>query len=76
VLLVADPAERIRRREAELTGQADHAAVTDQVVRRDRDDSTVSEFITPAPGVTLIDSTHLSIDQVVDRVLRLIPANE
>jgi cytidylate kinase len=45
------------------------------VVRRDRDDSAVSAFITPAPGVTLIDSTHRDVSQVVDAVLALIPAN-
>ena len=73
VLLVADPAERIRRREAELAGAADRSAVTDQVVRRDRDDATMSQFETPAPGVTLIDSTHLSLDEVVQAVLDLIP---
>ena len=74
VLLVADPAERIRRREAELAGAADRAQVTDQVVRRDRDDATMSQFETPAPGVTLIDSTYLSLDEVVERILALVPA--
>ena len=74
VLLVADPAERIRRREAELAGAVDRAQVTDQVVRRDRDDATMSQFETPAPGVTLIDSTYLSLDEVVDRILALVPA--
>ncbi|MCL2316423.1 MAG: (d)CMP kinase [Actinomycetia bacterium] len=73
VLLVADPAERVRRREAELAGAADHASVTDQVVRRDRDDATMSQFETPAPGVTLIDSTHLWPDEVVARILTLVP---
>ncbi|MDR0436444.1 MAG: (d)CMP kinase [Propionibacteriaceae bacterium] len=73
VLLVADAAERVRRREAELGGKADHAAVVDQVVRRDRDDSTVSEFHEPAPGVTLIDSTYLELDEVVAQVIALVP---
>jgi cytidylate kinase len=73
VLLVADPAERVRRREAELSGKADRAQVTDQVIRRDRDDSTVSEFHKPAPGVTLIDSTHLTLDEVIDQVISLVP---
>lgn len=66
VLLVADPAARIARRHAELGEQVDAEAVTDQVVRRDRDDSTVSEFHTPAPGVTLVDSTFLSLDEVIE----------
>jgi len=73
VLLVADPEVRIRRRELELGGKVDHAQVTDQVVRRDRDDSTVSEFITPAPGVTLIDSSRRSLKAVVSLILGLVP---
>jgi cytidylate kinase len=73
VLLVAAAAERVRRREAELNGKADHAAVIDQVVRRDRDDSTMSEFHKPAPGVTLIDSTHLDLTEVVAQVIALVP---
>ena len=71
VLLVADPAARIARRAAELEGKADEAAVTDQVVRRDRDDSTVSNFTEASEGVTVIDSTHLSLDEVVDSILQL-----
>ena len=72
VLLVADPAARIARRQAELEGVAVEQ-VTDQVVRRDRDDSTVSEFGTPADGVTLVDSTHLNLEQVIDHVCSLVP---
>lgn len=73
VLLVADAAARIARRQAELEG-VDTAQVTDQVVRRDHDDSTVSEFAEPADGVVLIDSTHLGLGQVIDRVCELVPA--
>ncbi|HSN44202.1 MAG TPA: (d)CMP kinase [Propionibacteriaceae bacterium] len=71
VLLVADSGARIARRHAELGESVDAAAVTDQVVRRDRDDSTVSEFHTPAPGVTLVDSTDLSLDEVIDVIAKL-----
>jgi len=73
VLLVADPAIRMARREAEI-GHLTPAELADQVVRRDRDDSTVSQFETPAPGVTLIDSTYLSLDEVADAVIELVPA--
>ncbi|MGJ6979261.1 (d)CMP kinase [Aestuariimicrobium soli] len=73
VLLVADADARIRRREAELAGRADTEAVTDQIVRRDRDDSTVSQFEQPAEGVTLIDSTHLTLAEVIDRIVALVP---
>lgn len=73
VLLVADPAARIARRQAELGGKADHAQVTDQVIRRDADDSTVAAFTEAAPGVTVVDSTHLTLDQVIDRICGMAP---
>lgn len=71
VLLVADPQARVARRERELGGAVDTAAVTDQVLRRDRDDSTVAAFTEAAPGVTVVDSTELSLDQVIDRICQL-----
>lgn len=73
VLLVADPAARIARRQAELGDRADHAQVTDQVIRRDADDSTVAAFTEAAPGVTVVDSTHLTLDQVIDRICGMAP---
>jgi CMP/dCMP kinase len=74
VLLVADSQARIARRHAELFDQADIDAVTDQVVRRDRDDSTVAQFTSAAPGVHVIDSTELSLDDVVSAICALVPA--
>lgn len=71
VLLVADPAARVARRAAEVAGKASAAEVTDQVLRRDRDDSTVSNFTDAAEGVTVIDSTFLTPDEVVDRIISL-----
>lgn len=71
VLLVADPAARVARRAAEVEGKATAAEVTDQVLRRDRDDSTVSNFTDAAEGVTVIDSTHLSPDEVVDAIIAM-----
>ena len=56
VLLTASEEARLRRRSAELHGDADDAAVEatrDQVVRRDQDDSTVSTFTEAAEGVVL-----------------------
>ncbi len=73
VLLVADPAARVARRQAELGNRVDHAAVTDQVIRRDRDDSTVAAFTEAAPGVTVVDSTELSLEQVIDVICGLVP---
>lgn len=72
VLLVADPEARVARRAAEVAGQASAAEVTDQVLRRDRDDSTVSNFTDAAEGVVVIDSTWLSPDEVVARIVALV----
>ena len=74
VLLVADPAARVARREAELGGIIDTAAVTDQVIRRDRDDSTVASFHDAAPGVVVLDSTHLKLEEVIDAICSLVDA--
>jgi len=74
VLLVADQDARMARRKAELDGVS-HADLADQVVRRDRDDATVSQFETPAPGVTCIDSTDMTLDEVADAVIDLVPTD-
>ena len=65
ILLVADPAARVARRKTELGGRIHESEVHDQVIRRDRDDSTVAQFHAAAPGVTVIDSTDLSLDEVI-----------
>ena len=74
VLLVADPQARVARRHAELADHADVDAITDQVIRRDRDDSTVAQFTSAAPGVHVIDSTELTLDEVVAAICDLVPA--
>ena len=74
VLLVADPQARVARRHKEVAEHADVDAVTDQVIRRDRDDSTVAQFTSAAPGVHVIDSTELTLDEVVAAICDLVPA--
>src|SRR4029453_19565469 len=69
VLLVADPQARIARRHAELAGHEMHVdEVTDQVIRRDRDDSMVAEFESAAPGVHVVDSPFLSLEEVIETI--------
>lgn len=75
VLLVADPAARIARRQAELGGSVNADQVTDQVVRRDRDDATVSQFEEPAEGVELVDSTHMGLDEVIETICGMVPGH-
>ena len=75
ILLVANQEARLARRARELHGEADHAAVSathDQIVRRDKDDSTVSQFMEAAPGVTLVDTSDLDFQQSVDAVLDVV----
>jgi cytidylate kinase len=77
VLLTASEEARLRRRSAELHGAVDEAAVEatrDQVVRRDRDDSTVSTFHEAAEGVVLVDTSELDFDESVEAVLDVVAA--
>lgn len=73
VLLVADPRARMDRRNNELEQKLSAEQLEDQILRRDRDDSTMSEFEKPAEGVTLIDSTYLSLAEVIAAVIALVP---
>ena len=75
VLLTASVEARLARRSRELHGDADAASVAatrDQVVRRDRDDSTVSEFMTAADGVVTVDTSDLDFAGSVAAVLRVV----
>lgn len=72
ILLTASEEARLRRRSLEVHGAADASAVEatrDQVLRRDRDDSAVSQFHVAADGVVTVDSSELDFDQTVDAVL-------
>jgi cytidylate kinase len=72
VLLTADTDARMSRRKAELAeGAVTAEQLRDQIVRRDADDSTVSQFQVASDGAVEIDSTHLSLDEVIDVVCRL-----
>ena len=75
VLLTASVEARLRRRSKELHGSDGTEAVAatrDQIVRRDRDDSTVSDFLEAAPGVTLVDTSDLDFAQSVQAVLDVV----
>jgi cytidylate kinase len=75
ILMVASQDARLARRTRELHGHTGHAAVNatrDQIVRRDEDDSTVSEFMEAAEGVTLVDTSHLDFNQSVEAVLDVV----
>jgi cytidylate kinase len=69
VYLVADPAERARRRGVERTGEEGAAAM--DLARRDERDAGQMQ---PAADAELIDTTHLGIEEVVDRIETLVRA--
>lgn len=75
LLVTASEEARLTRRAAELeaAGKAvDAAALRDQVVRRDKDDATVSQFLTAPEGDTLVDTSDMTLDEVVEHVVDLI----
>lgn len=72
LLLTADPEIRMARRHAELGDKVDAAAIADQVLRRDSDDSKLVNFTTAADGVTHLDCTYLTLDETIQAVLDLV----
>jgi CMP/dCMP kinase len=68
VYLVADPEERARRRIAEHPGLADAEALATDLRLRDESDALQME---PAPDAIEINTTALTIDEVVDRIEEL-----
>jgi cytidylate kinase len=73
ILLTAAPEVRAARRSAEVTTQ-DAETVAAALRRRDASDSRVVDFLTAAPGVTVVDSTDIDFEQTVDAILDVIRA--
>ncbi len=71
VLLTASPDVRATRRSKEMA-QEDAATVTAALHRRDASDSQVVDFLSAAPGVEVVDSTELDLEQTVQAVLTLV----
>jgi cytidylate kinase len=73
VFLYADPEERARRRAAELG--LDPAQVLAEQRERDARDNTEGRSTLQAPeGSDELDTTHLTLDEVVDRIVQLAEA--
>jgi CMP/dCMP kinase len=72
--LVADPVERARRRQRDLEAQGRTVPldelVRDQEVRDRRDAGRDVAPMKPAADAILLDSTHLTLDEVIDRMER------
>jgi CMP/dCMP kinase len=71
VFLTADPSERARRRAAELG--ADPATVlAEQTIRDERDQSREHSPLVPADGAVVLDTTGMTLPEVVDRIVALV----
>ena len=76
IFLTASPEERARRRYLEMRTKGDSASyeeVLEQVVARDAQDmNRAVEPLRQAEDAVLVDSTDMSFDQVVDRILSVV----
>ncbi len=74
VFLTADPAERARRRAREL-GLDEAAVLAEQNRRDERDSSREHSPLAAADDAVVLDTTGLSIEQVVERIAGLARAS-
>jgi cytidylate kinase len=76
--LTASPEERARRRHAELRAKGDpssFAEVLADQLRRDRDDSERAVApLRPAPDATVLDTSGVPLDDVVEQLVREVRA--
>ncbi|MGB3412133.1 MAG: (d)CMP kinase, partial [Microthrixaceae bacterium] len=67
LLVTASESVRMQRRGLE---SATHVSLNKEIRDRDASDSKMVDFFNAAPGVQVIDTSDLSIDQVVTEVVR------
>jgi cytidylate kinase len=70
VFLTADPAERARRRAAELGAEAS-TVLAEQTMRDQRDATREHSPLRPADGAVVLDTTGLRVEEVVERIAAL-----
>jgi cytidylate kinase len=70
VFLTASAGERARRRAVEL-GADPEAVLKDQTIRDERDRTREHSPLEPAPGAVVLDTTGLTLDEVVKQVVDL-----
>ena len=71
LFLTASPRVRAERRVAQAGGDVDE--IERAIAERDRlDSSRVDSPLTEAAGATLVDTTGLAVDDVLDRILKLL----
>ena len=72
VFLTADPEVRARRRAAEL-GADVRSVLAEQLIRDERDATRADSPLVAADDAVTVDTTGLTIDEVVDRIAGLLP---
>jgi cytidylate kinase len=70
IYLTADPAERARRRAAELGTDPD-VVLREQAMRDERDRNRAVAPLVPAPDAVPVDTTGLTFDEVVEQIVTL-----
>ena len=70
ILMTASEQARLVRRSKELSSTVE--ATRAQIVDRDKADSTVSQFMTAADGVRLVDTSDLTFEQSLAAVLQIV----
>ncbi len=71
VFLTASPEERARRRAVELGADAS-TVLAEQAIRDERDRTRAHSPLEPAAGAALIDTTALTLEEVVERIVELV----
>lgn len=71
VFLTADPRERALRRAAEL-GVEVETVLAEQAIRDERDRGRQHSPLRPAPGAVELDTTGLTVEDVVSRIVALV----
>jgi len=70
VFLTASPEERARRRAAEL-GADPRTVLAEQALRDERDTTREHNPLAAAPGAVLLDTSGLTVAEVVERIAAL-----
>jgi cytidylate kinase len=72
VFLTAEPEERARRRAVEL-GLDPARVLAEQAIRDERDRTREHSPLEPAAGAVMLDTTHMTLSEVVQRIAELVP---
>ena len=75
VFLTADPEERARRRAAEL-GIDPARVLAEQAIRDERDRTREHSPLEPAVGAVVVDSTRMTLTEVVRRIAELVTGTQ